>query len=109
MGRRSGCFLAVSIFDMLSGVGWFVSYRGVLVVDKGLLGGENAGAHGDAGQNVDAVRVVGEAGVGEVLGVGVVPLCDYSDIGVGQLVGIGLAEALAAGLEVVGAAEVVAG
>lgn len=89
--------------------GWEGStYSNMLVVDKGLLGGEDAGPHGEAGQDVDAVRVVGEARIGEVLGVGVVPLGDHADVGICQLVGVGLAEALAAGLEVV-VAEVVAG
>ena len=73
----------------------------MLVVDEGLLGGEDDAAHGKAGQDVDAVRVVGEAGIRQVLGVGVVPLIDHADVGICQLVGVGLAEALAAGVEVV--------
>jgi hypothetical protein len=85
------------------------TYLGVLVVDEGLLGGEGRAAERDAGQDVDAVGRVDKA-VGEVLGVGVVPLGEHAHVGVDEGVdGVGVqagrvAGDVALGLAVVGLA-----
>jgi hypothetical protein len=66
----------------------------VLVVNERSLGGEDWEASREASHRVDAVRVIEEAVVGEVVSLGRVPLCQDALVGIDEVLDVGFLHAL---------------